>query len=187
MFCLCNPASTASPFLPGGQQGWCHAHSPDMMTQWTIEQPALPGPHAPGTGNIILLANANGSAFPATTYGGVAFTSGGLAALSGSKDILLVNWTMSSAQPLIPAPPPTKTNVTLLGDVSVAGRVNSGGNHVWTMVVGSSSAPVNGTTGPVALFYESMDLKNWCGHRRSPPDHFSLHALFTSIRTCSLA
>ena len=163
MFFLCDPDSPVAPWSPGGQNAWCHAHSPDLMTQWTIVSPAIPGPSAPGTGNVVALGNSdiprNASVLPAST-GAVAFTAGAFMTTSSAKDVEMLNWTALSTSPLIP-PPPRFTNCSLIGDVSVSHRINSGGIFVWTMVVGSAVGNNASATQPTALLYESMDLKNW--------------------------
>lgn len=180
LFFMCDPGSPIAPWAPGGASAWCHAHSPDMLTAWTFEAPALPPPSAPGTGSVVPLAYvaANASGLPVGT-GAALFTSGASLALSSIKDALLVNWTAVTG-PVVPNPPPS-SNCSMIGDVSVASRVNAGGVPLWQMVIGSSTGDGMKTGDPALLLYESQDLKTWwggvvsasaCGHPSDAPPPF---------------
>ena len=91
LFSLCNPTnSTIAPWSPGGAQGYCHAYSTNMATDW-IELP-LALNNSMGTGVVIPIGKGASSQLSNVTT--AIYTSG--AGLAVSSDPLLSTWTYIS-------------------------------------------------------------------------------------------
>lgn len=151
LFHICDPNSTKAPWA-GGTQAWCHASSPDMATEWTTHEVAIPV-ESPGTGSVVALpagskasAQLGGARAAILTASAGPFTS----ELWVSSDPGLTSWRSAG---LVTLPNATANVSGLMGTADV---------HVWhderrdTWRLITSGASARGAP-PVILSYESTD------------------------------
>ncbi len=138
---------------------WCHASSPDLVTQWSHLGNPVPPSATLGAGTVFPVP-LNMTALPAGTGHALLAGGGGLLAACSAKDISLQEWDVLASSVL--PPPPPSANCTGVGDVYVLLRPSSSlvdpemTGTTWGGVV---AATVNSEG--VLLLFESSDLKNW--------------------------
>ena len=149
LFHLCDPNSTKAPWA-GGWQGWCHASSKDMASEWTTHDVAITA-ESPGTGSAVALP-----------VGSIARSE-----LGGARAAILTASAVPFAPELWVSSDPNLTEWRQIGRISlpnatmnVTGLTGTADVHVWrdehlsTWRLVTSGLSARGAS-PVLLQYES--------------------------------